>query len=220
MKKLAMMPAVCAILFFAAALFFANSAHAIQFDVLAPGYSQEIYAAPLTPNQEAGMAWTSTNNLLTRAGSTIFEYNPTQNAVVNGTNVHGVLATHPIAGLNSSGYGITNGKDGFVYAATGSGLQRFNPANWALPAQSLAGTFGGNGWGITTLSDGPIVYSDGGGTSNSVYSIGTRSLSRSRGRWRCSPAAWDYLSLGVGLVDDDDAVLQMIVSSLGTGTTG
>jgi hypothetical protein len=112
------------------------------------------------------MAWTSSNNLLTRAGSTIIEYGPTQNAVVNGTNVHASIATHPITGLASTGYGLTNGKDGYIYAATGVGLQRFNPSNWAAPAQSLAGTVGGNGWGITTLPDGRIAYSDGGGTSN------------------------------------------------------
>ena len=45
-------------------------------------------------------------------------------------------------------------------------MQRFDPNNWAAPAQSLAGTVGGNGWGITTLPDGRIAYSDGGSTSN------------------------------------------------------
>lgn len=166
MKKVTFLSAGPAILAFAAVLFLATAAHAVQFDVLASGYAQEIYAAPLTPNQEAGMAWTSSNNLLTRAGSTIIEYNPTQNTIVNGTNVHGVLATHLITGLVSSGYGLTNGKDGFIYAATGIGLQRFDPNNWAAPAQTLAGTVGGNGWGITTLPDGRIAYSDGGSPSN------------------------------------------------------
>ena len=163
-----------AMLPFAAVLFLATGAHATQFNVLDPGYVQEIYAAPLTPNQEAGMAWTSANHLLTRAGSTIVEYGLTQNAVVNGTNVHASIATHPITGLVSTGYGLTNGKDGYIYAATGSGLQRFDPNNWAAPAQSLGGTVGGNGWGITTLPDGRIAYSDGGGTSNIyVYNPGT-----------------------------------------------
>ena len=78
---------------FAAALNLATGAQAVQFNILDPGYVQEIYAAPLTPNQEAGMAWTSSGNLLTRAGSTIIEYGPTQNAVVNGTNVHAPLAS-------------------------------------------------------------------------------------------------------------------------------
>jgi len=165
-KKFNILSALSATLAFAAVLSLPTGAHDVQFNVLDPGYVQEIYSAPLTPNQEAGMAWTSTNHLLTRAGSTIIEYGLTQNAVVNGTNVHASIATHPITGLASSGYGLTNGKDGYIYAATGSGLQRFNPNNWAAPAQSLPGTIGGNGWGITTLPDGRIAYSDGGGTSN------------------------------------------------------
>ena len=81
---------------FAAALFLATEARAVQFDVLNSPYVQEIYAAPLTPNQEAGMAWTSSNHLLTRAGSTIVEYGLTQTAVVNSTNVHAPIATHPV----------------------------------------------------------------------------------------------------------------------------
>lgn len=165
-KNINVLSAVSAMLALAALLLLTTAAHAVQFNVLDPGFVQEIYAAPLTPNQEAGMAWTSSNNLLTRAGSTIIEYSPTQNSVVNSTNLHAPIATHPISGLVSTGYGLTNGKDGFIYAATGSGLQRFNPNNWAAPAQSLAGTVGGNGWGITTLPDGRIAYSDGGGTSN------------------------------------------------------
>lgn len=166
MKNRNILSALSAMPAFAAVLFLAAEAQAVQFNLLDPGYVQEIYAAPLTPNQEAGMAWTSGNNLLTRAGSTIIEYGPTQNAVVNGTNVHASIAVHPITGLASTGYGLTNGQDGYIYAATGSGLQRFDPNNWAAPAQSLAGTIGGNGWGITTLPDGRIAYSDGGGTSN------------------------------------------------------
>jgi hypothetical protein len=75
---------------------------------------------------------------------------------------------HPITGLNTSGYGMTKGLDGYIYTPTGSGLQRFDPNNWAAPAQSLAGTAGGAGYGITTLSDGRIAYSDGSGASN-VY---------------------------------------------------
>ena len=110
------------VLLCAAVLFLATESNATQFNVLDPGYVQEIYAAPLTPNQEAGMAWTSSNHLLTRAGSTIVEYGLTQNAVVNGTNVHASIATHPISGLATSGYGLTNGEDGLIYAATGSGL--------------------------------------------------------------------------------------------------
>ena len=149
-----------------AVLFFVTAAQADQYPVLDPGYAQQIYTGALVLNQEAGMAWTSGGNLLTRAGSNIIEYSPTQNAVHQGTNVHGVLATHSIPGLNTSGYGMTNGLDGYVYTVTGSGLQRFDPSNWAAPAQTLANTVGGAGYGITTLPDGRIAYSDGSGSSS------------------------------------------------------
>jgi hypothetical protein len=150
------------------ALFFTPAAQAVQFSVLDPGYSQEIFTTPLSLGGEAGMAWTTGGNLLTRNGSSIIEYNLNQNTSHQGTNVHGPLNTHPIAGLNTSGYGMTEGFDGFIYTPTSAGLQRFDPNNWAAPAQSLAGTIGGAGYGITTLSDGRIAYSDGSGASN-VY---------------------------------------------------
>ena len=151
-----------------AALFFTPAAHAVQFDVLASGFTQEIFTTPLTPGGESGMAWTTSGNLLTRNGSSIVEYSLAQNAVHQGTNVHSPITVHPITGLNTSGYGMTKGLDGYIYTPTGSGLQRFDPNNWAAPAQSLAGTAGGAGYGITTLSDGRIAYSDGSGASN-VY---------------------------------------------------
>lgn len=149
----------------ATVLFFAAAAQAGQFSYLDPGYAQEIYTGPLTFGQEAGMAWTSGSVFLTRSGATIVEHSLIPNTTYQSTNLHGVTATHLITGLTSSGYGMTNGKDGYIYAITGSGLERFNPANWAAPAQSLT-TIPGNGWGITTLMDGRIAYSDGAGSSN------------------------------------------------------
>jgi hypothetical protein len=135
-----------------------------QYPYLDPSYTQEIYAGP---GVDAGMAWTSGNNLLTRNGSTIREYSLTQNTSHQGTPLHGVIATHTITGLNNSGTGMTNGLDGYIYAVTSSGLQRFDPSNWAAPAQTLAGTAGGV-YGITTLSDGRIAYTDSAANSN-VY---------------------------------------------------
>lgn len=148
-----------------AATLIANPATAVQFSYLDPGYTQEIYAGPLTPGQEAGMAWTVGGNLLTRAGSSIIEYNLTQNATYNGTTLHGSIATHAITGLNYSGYGMTNGTDGYIYAITGSGLQRFNPGNWAAPAQNMTSVVS-PGWGITTLSNGNIAYAGGWGSTD------------------------------------------------------
>lgn len=151
-----------------AATLIASPAHAVHFSYLDPGYVQEIYAGPLIVGQEAGMAWTTANNLLTRAGSSIIEYSPTQNTTYQGTSLHGVIATHAIAGLNNTGYGMTNGNDGYIYAITGGGLQRFDPGNWAASAQNLTST-GGPGYGITTLADGRIAYAAGSGSDIYVY---------------------------------------------------
>lgn len=151
-----------------AAVLGASPAQAIQFSYLDPGYVQEIYAGPLQTGGEAGMAWTTGNNLLTRVGSNIIEYSLTQNTSYQGTSLHGVIATHAIAGLNSSGYGMTNGTDGYIYAITGIGLQRFDPGNWLAAAQTLTGT-GGPGYGITTLADGRIAYAAGSGSDVYVY---------------------------------------------------
>lgn len=141
------------------------SAFAIQFPFLDAAYVQEIYTGPLVGGP--GMAWTNAGAMLTRDASNIYEYSLTQNTVHQGTNVHG-YTTHSIAGLNTSGYGMTNALDGFIYTTTSSGLQRFDPNNWAAPAQNLAGTVGGQGYGIHSLANGKIAYVAGAGT-NEVY---------------------------------------------------
>lgn len=137
-----------------------------QYPYLDPTYTQQIYTGPLVGGP--GMAWTTSGDLLTRNGSTIIEYSPTQNATHQGTAIHASTATHTITGLSNTGYGMTNGLDGYIYTVTGAGLERFNPSNWAAPAQLLPGTVGGAGYGVTTMPDGRIAYSDGSVTSN-VY---------------------------------------------------
>jgi hypothetical protein len=166
MKTLTVLSAMLAVLSSAA------TAHAVQFSYLDSGYAQEIYAGPLTLNQEAGMAWTAAGNFLTRAGSTILEHSLTQNTSnqpvpAPATLLHGVIASHPIPGLLSSGYGMTNGTDGYIYVATASGLQRFDPVTWTMPAPGILANSAsaGPGWGITTLPDGRIAYSD----SSNIY---------------------------------------------------
>ena len=137
-----------------------------QFPYLDPTYTQQIYTGPLVGGP--GMAWTASGDLLTRNGSDIIEYSPTQNATHQGTPIHASTVTHTITGLSNTGYGMTNGLDGYIYTVTSGGLERFNPSNWAAPAQLLPGTVGGAGYGITTMPDGRIAYSDGSPTSN-VY---------------------------------------------------
>lgn len=141
------------------------SAYAVQFPILDPAYVQEIYTGPFVGGP--GMAWTNGGALLTRDGSNIYEYSLTQNVVYQGTNVHGFIS-HSISGLNTSGYGMTNALDGYIYTTTAAGLQRFNPNNWGAAAQNLGGTVGGQGYGIHAMANGKIAYVAGGGT-NQVY---------------------------------------------------
>jgi hypothetical protein len=133
---------------------------AVQFPTQDPNYTQQIYAGPLIFHQEAGMAWTTSGALLTRAGTQIVLHSLTANTIHNATSVHGTTVFN-VPNLDPTGTGMTNGLDGYVYTLTSSGMQRFDPANLAAPAQTLAGTIGGSGWGITTLPDGRIAYSDG-----------------------------------------------------------
>jgi hypothetical protein len=75
-----------------------------------------------------------------------------------------------IAGLDNPAFGavgITNGTDGFLYTVGPSGVQRVNPSTWG-PAFTMPNTVGGVGYGINTLPNGKLVYSDGNGASN-VY---------------------------------------------------
>ncbi|MCX5653157.1 MAG: PEP-CTERM sorting domain-containing protein [Planctomycetota bacterium] len=154
-----------------AAMLLPPAANAVQYPYLAPGYSQEIYTGgPPSPGPVVGGvgAWTSANALLTRVGSDILEYSLTQNATHLSTPIHAVTITHTITGLNPTGYGLTVGHNGYIYTPTSSGLQRIDPNNWASAAVPLGGTAGGMGYGITTLTNGRIAYSDGYGNST-VY---------------------------------------------------
>lgn len=148
---------------FAICAFLTGSVGAVQFSFLNPLYQQEIYAGPVVGIPGA---WTTSNHLLGRTGGTqdIVEYSPTQNAVYQGTNLHGIIATHTITGL-ASGVGLTKGTNGFLYAPTSSGLQRIDPNNWAAPAVTVAGAPSA-GYGINTLPSGKIVYAAGFGSND------------------------------------------------------
>ena len=146
-----------------------------QFTTLDPAYAQQIFTGPLVGGP--GMAWTSSGNFLTRNGSDILEYDPIASASHLGTSVHPTTVTHSISGLlggASYGYGIVNGTDGYIYSATGNGVQRIDPNTWVAttPGANLPGIAAsvglGGGYGITVLPDGRIVYIAGAGT-NEVY---------------------------------------------------
>lgn len=142
------------------------AAHANQFPFLNGAYTQSIFTGPLPVGAGGSMAWTSNSHMLVKYGTDILEYSPFASATHLGTAVHPYVQ-HTIAGLNSGGYSLTTGLDGYTYAITSAGLQRFSSTNWAAPAQSLTG-FGGFGYGITTMHDGKIAYVAGGG-SNEVH---------------------------------------------------
>lgn len=142
-----------------------------QFLYLDAAYQQEIYTGPLVGGP--GMAWTPGGNLLTRNAAGLIEYAPTASPAYLGTNIHFTLTTHVIAGLNSgSTYGMVNGHDGYIYATTGTGLQRIDPTTWTVttPGVDLLGSSvpTGQAWGITVLPNGKIAYVAGGAT-NQVY---------------------------------------------------
>ena len=141
-----------------------NSARAaaIHFDFLATGYVQEIYTVPIRVGfgvSSAGMAWSSGGNLINKNGNQLQEYAP-WTVVHQGTNVHPVLKTYPVSGLDPlvGVSGITNGPGGFIYANTSLGLQRIDPTYSS--ATTLPGTVAGM-LGITTLPDGRIAYAVG-----------------------------------------------------------
>ncbi len=150
------------------------------------------------------MAWTTSNQLLTRNGSEIIEYSPVQNGVHLGPAVHTAVLTHSETGLNNSGIGITNGKDGYIHATTGIGLQRFDPNNWVAPAQTLAGTVAGRGYGITTLPNGNIAYVTGSGT-NEVYVYNPLSTVNT------------LIYTASGLIDDIEAYIMGPIALAGKG---
>jgi hypothetical protein len=142
----------------------AAPAAAVQFSYLDSAYTQEIYAGP-----RVGLpgAWISTNRMLAREGNlpNILEYSPTQNAVHQGTNVHGLTAVHTIAGL-APGNNLTRATNGFLYLPTSAGLQR--TSNGFGPAVTMPGTAAGPGYGVNSLPNGNVVYAAGGG-SNDVH---------------------------------------------------
>lgn len=138
-----------------------TSASAAQYSYLEAGYSQEIYTAPLGTGWGPGFAWTPAGNLLLHGSSTIYEYSLTADTTYSGTPVHSSVA-HAVTG-DGGGWGMTNGLDGYLYANSPLGLQRIDTGTWT--ATTLPGTSSGY-YGIGTLPDGRIVYSDGGTPSN------------------------------------------------------
>jgi len=156
-----------------------QSASADQYSYLEAGLTQEIYTGPMPVAWGPGFSWNSAGNLITRSNNMMYEYNLTGDTTYNGTTVHS-YTSHFIAGL-SNGYGTSNGLDGYVYANSSAGLARVDINTWT--ATVMPGTVGGY-YGVGTLPDGRIVYSNSGSPSLIyVYDpvAGTNTLIRNAG---------------------------------------
>jgi hypothetical protein len=187
--------------FAAANCLFTPPAVAVQFSFLDPAYTQEIYAGP---NVGLPGAWTSTGALLARKGNLpdILEYSPTQNTVYQGTNLHGVQATHTIAGL-AAGNNLARATNGLLYLPTQVGLQRVDSSNWALPAVTVT-PHGGPGYGVNSLPNGNVVYAAGGNSTDiHIYNPTTNADS--------------IVYTSAGLIDDIETSLTGLIALAGQG---
>jgi hypothetical protein len=146
--------------------FAASSARAAQFTTINPAYQQEIYAkGGLFNSFYSPGAFTPSGQLMARHFNTtdIVEFSLTQNSVYQGTNLHGVSATHTISNL-ASGAGLTRGigaNSQYLYLPTTAGLQRVDTNNWAAPAVTLVPSSSPEGLGVNTLPNGNIVWTTG-----------------------------------------------------------
>jgi hypothetical protein len=138
-----------------------NTASAVQFSYLDPGYTQEIYTQGIPTGWGPGFAWTSSGNMVLHGDGNFYEYSSTADTVYNGTNVHSVTATHSLP--SGYGYGMTNGTDGFAYTNTSAGISQVNMNAWTTT--TFAGSAGGY-YGIGTLPDGRIVHNS---SSSQIY---------------------------------------------------
>lgn len=179
----------------------AAPAAAVQFSILDPAYTQQIYAGP---NVGLPGAWTSTGEMLARKGNIpdILEYSATQNAVYQGTNTHGVNVTHTITNL-AAGNNLARAINGFLYLPTQAGLQRVDSSNWALPAVTVT-TFNGPGYGVNSLPNGNVVYAAGSNSTDiHIYNPSTNT---------------DTLAYtSPGLIDDIETSLTGLIALAGQG---
>lgn len=114
------------------------AAAAKPFTTMVAPFTQELYG--VAPTFLGGLAFAPDGSPLGANGS-LFRMNQGATTVVHGSTIH-TTTTLP----SSVGLGLTNSADGGVYANTGSGVEKVDPATGAV----LAGPFGlaGNFLGI------------------------------------------------------------------------
>jgi hypothetical protein len=125
------------------------SSGAQPFTFLATGFTQELYAADLP--SFGGVAFAANGDPL-EAFQVLYRVDSTQTVTVNGSTIH------PTTRLGGTPWiGLANSSAGAVYANTGAGVIRLDPASGA----TLAGPFGVNGDGFGIVADpqtGNLVY--------------------------------------------------------------
>ncbi len=151
-----------------------------QFAFLAPSFEQHLYGTG--PEFFGGVAFAPNGNVWTDfcqgGGSGLNEFNQSSTTLVNGSNIHPLVAGSPFA--SNAGCGLTNNPDGFLYSNTDSGVVQIK----ASTGEPTGVVFGepGDALGITTdPQTGNLVYvgSDGTiltaapGKASSVFSTAT-----------------------------------------------
>ena len=139
-----------------------------QYQLIDPELSQDI-VVDNAHNNALGMAWLPNGNMLRRSGNTIYEYTVDQSRLIYSTPVYNIAASRFVPGLSTSGYGITNGTDGYIYANDYYGLYRIDPISWTATRVGPYGYY----YGIGTLPDGRIVNEGNFGNTIYVYNPAT-----------------------------------------------
>ena len=172
-RKIALITAACTTMVAAAI--------ALPFLFLQPGFTQELYAT--SPGFMGGVAFAPNGDVWVTpcvfSGGNLRRFDANSTIVVNGTTVHPLIATVP----STSGCGLTNHPDGFLYSNTSGGVTRIN-ATTGAPAGGPFGP-GGNALGITShpatgeiyytgASNGPIFKVDNLFSASSIFSTATQ----------------------------------------------
>lgn len=125
------------------------------FQHLDDGYTAEIYS--YDARASIGIAFDPSGRLLRTNGSgTLFVSSAVADTTIHGTNtLHSEVAHFIGYGL---GYGISLGKDGFLYGVGSAGLLKIDPTTYAVTV--VPGTVG-NQFALNVLPNGKIVYGSG-----------------------------------------------------------
>ena len=128
------------------------------YPVQDPNYTFEIYST--ASEGIVGQTFTSGGQLIrSNGGGGVYVHSLLADTTIHGSNTIHSSVFQSISGLGS-GYGLTTGLDGTIYANTSAGVQVINLGT--STATTLANTSGhGGSYGIKTMADGRIAHNDG-----------------------------------------------------------